>query len=175
VEPETCSDPVSGTWVAHVYYDHVGDWYQFTLNLELEGGEVRGAMRAGWWTAGPTHSKVPVCGDAVLYRAVEEPLSGSWSPPVLDLSATSWRISEASCRPVRVYLLDNFKGAVQADLQEFQSLLNADAPEWRDVPTVFRRVACAGAPKPKSADPVVDEPPPFHPPVRGIGWRGCGG
>jgi hypothetical protein len=67
-------------------------------------------------------------------------------------------------------LLDHFSGTVDLERMEFQSLLNADAPEWRDVPTVFRRVRC-GAAAPSDPTPrIIMEPPPYQPPER----EGCG-
>ncbi len=132
-------------------------------------------MHAGWWTGGPKDAQAPACAASNHFRSVDEPVQGTFRDGVLDVLATEWATADDSCRPVRGYLVDRFTGRLDPEIQEFQSLLNADAPEWRDVPTVFRRIRCTHQERPVEPDPIVTVPPPFQPPTRGVSWRGCGG
>ncbi len=165
-----CRDPVSGTWMAHVFYEHVNQWYLFKLELDMDAEQqITGTIRSEWWDGDAKVEKPPECGPPHFRRAVFEPATGRFDGKVITLNATSWEpLRSHVCGWTRGnYLLDNFEGEVDTELQEFQSLLNADAPEWRDVPTVFRRVQCE--PPDKEPDPVVEVPPPFQPPAPSVG------
>lgn len=46
---ECGDDPIAGIWLAHVYYEHVGQWYVFELNIERDptgASSLRGRARA---------------------------------------------------------------------------------------------------------------------------------
>ena len=169
---ECGDDPIAGLWQAHVYYAHVQQWYVFELNVDRdpEGeGLLRGTIRAEFWDGSGERSQPPLCNEPGERRAVFENATGRIDGLALSFDATDWR-DEAICGPIRGhYLLDHFSGTVDLERMEFQSLLNADAPEWRDVPTVFRRVRCAAA-NPEQKPRIIMEPPPYQPPER----DGCG-
>lgn len=169
---ECGDDPISGFWRAHVYYAHVGQWYVFELTIERDpagDGSLRGNIRAEFWDGGPERSQPSLCDEPGDRAAVLEQAKGHVDDLALTFEATDWR-DLAICGPIRAgYLLDRFSGTVDVERMEFQSVLNADAPQWRDVPTVFRRVRCGreqAGPVPK----IIVEPPPYQPPER----EGCG-
>lgn len=170
---ECGDDPIVGIWLAHVYYEHVGQWYVFELNVERdpEGeGLLRGTIRAEFWTGSVGRPQPPLCDEPGNRSAVFEQAKGRADGLALSFDAVEWRDLEI-CGPLRgAYLLDHFSGTVELERMEFQSLLNADAPEWRDVPTVFRRVRCGAAPERELTPRIIVEPPPYQPPER----EGCG-
>lgn len=166
-----CSDPIAGQWRAHVFYQHVMQWYVFVLDIERVGEtELKGSISAEFWDGGENDQQPPPCNLGGDRAGVFENAEGEATGLVIRFDATDWR-DEQVCGPVRFgYLLDRFSGTIDPERMEFQSLLNADAPQWRDVPTVFRRVRCPGAsedPQPK----IVVAPPPYQPPE---GEPGCG-
>lgn len=171
-------DPIVGVWQAHAYYAHVRQWYRFELTIEhdpdaSEAGRLRGSIRSEFWDGGPERAEPPTCASGVDRSAVIERATGRHDGLTLELDAVDWRDLEACGPHPGGYLLDHFAGTVDPERMEFQSLLNADAPEWRDVPTVFRRVRCGPAPAGDEAEEprVRVAPPPYEPPdERG----GCG-
>lgn len=170
------ADPISGVWQAHAYYAHVGQWYLLELSIERDPGRpesLRGTIRSEFWDGGPELAQPPLCTEAGERAAVIQTASGQAEGLALRFDAIDWR-DLAACGPFSgAYLLDHFSGTIEPERMEFQSLLNADAPEWKDVPTVFRRVRCG----PGSAvlEPkIIVAPPPYEPPAReGCGLRGA--
>ncbi len=167
-------DLVAGQWRAHVFYGHVMQWYVFVLDIERIGAvqersELRGTIRAEFWDGDEHDQQAPACGSG--YRgAVVEQAAGEVDELALRFDASEWK-DERLCGPIGGgYLLDRFSGTIDPERMEFQSLLNADAPQWRDVPTVFRRTRCAPAKELESEPRIVVEPPPYEPPSR----EGCG-
>lgn len=169
-----CGDPVVGVWQAHVHYAHVGQWYLFELNIERDpagDGLLRGTIRAEFWDGEADRSQPPLCDEPGWRNAVFEQAKGRVDQLTLSFDAIDWRDLEICGRPLRGgYLLDHFSGTIEPERMEFQSLLNADAPEWRDVPTVFRRVRCQAGPEREPTPRIIVEPPPYQPPER----EGCG-
>jgi len=169
-----CGDPVSGQWRAHVFYRHVMQWYVFVLDIERGEGELlSGSIHAEFWNGGENDQQAPLCDSWVHRGAVLEPASGEAKGLAIRFDATSWTDERACGVATSGYLLDRFSGTIDPERMEFQSLLNADAPEWRDVPTVFRRVRCPEvAVDDDTNDPkIVVRPPPYEPPER---EQGCG-
>lgn len=172
---ECDDDPIAGVWQAHVHYAHVGQWYLFELNIERDPvgeGSLRGSIRAEFWDGAADRAQPPLCDEPGYRGGVFEQAQGRADDRALSFGGIDWRDLEI-CGPHRGgYLLDHFSGTVDVERMEFQSVLNADAPQWRDVPTVFRRVRCH-RPERASSDPVpkiIIEPPPYQPPER----EGCG-
>jgi len=174
--PASCEDPVTGTWKAHAYYSHVNEWYVFLLDVHraVPGSkELTGRIRAEIWQGGPSQPEAPLCGPGVRHYRVLETAAGSFADGRLVFNATSWQLDGEQCGAMGGYLLDLFSGTVDRELQEFQSVLNADSPVWRDVPTVFRRIACEnGAPGPE-ASPTGSAKPPAFQPARSRSGCGC--
>lgn len=169
--PESCATPLDGQWLAHVYYPHVSEWYRFTLDLTVNGEQVRGTLLSHYWHGTEDNADVPPCaGDSRYPASVVEPVSGRWDGSTLNINATSWNNGGPGCQPVRPggYMLDNFSGPVDVDAQEWPSVLDADSPLWTAVPTLFRRVSCKEAAVAVDRDAVA--PPPFAPPSRGCDW-----
>jgi hypothetical protein len=172
---EACGDdPIAGVWRAHVYYAHVQQWYMTRIEIERDAADASGERLVGsiyseFWDGGPEHTLPPACDGPGNRSAVNERATGHARGVALEVDAIDWR-DAAVCGPTSFgYLLDHFSGTVDIERMEFQSLLNADAPEWQDVPTVFRRIACSQnqpAPEPK----IAIAPPPYEPVER----EGCG-
>lgn len=167
-------DPIAGVWQAHVYYAHVGQWYQTRIEIERDASDASGERLVGsiyseFWDGGPEDSQPPACGGPGHRAAVNERASGRARALELQVDALDWKDAEV-CGPTSFgYLLDHFSGTVDVERMEFQSVLNADAPQWQDVPTVFRRVKCSRklpVPEPK----ITVAPPPYEPSER----EGCG-
>lgn len=152
---DACQDPVAGRWLAHVYYAHVTEWYRFTVDLHPSGdGAYTGEIHAHYWSGGPNDAEPRSCDRGGTQKSVRENAKASLRGLELSVDALDWRADTPNCgSSSRGYLLDHFAGTIDPELQEFQSLLNADAPEWRDVPTVFRRVRCA---QPEARPPILE-------------------
>jgi hypothetical protein len=172
-----CSDPIAGQWRAHVFYAHVRQWYVFVLDIERVGeSELRGSIKAEFWDGDDDDQQPPECRIGSGRAAVFEPASGEAKGLDIRFDATSWR-DEQVCGSLGLdYLLDRFSGTIDPERMEFQSLLNADAPQWRDIPTVFRRVRCGPHGEDESVPRIVIAPPPFQPPdpEHGCGFRSAG-
>lgn len=171
--PASCEDPVAGQWRAHVFYRHVQQWYVFVLDIARAGDEqLVGSIHVDFWDGDELDVQPPACRLARRGEVFEH-ASGSLRGLELRFDATDWR-DEAVCGSIGGgYLLDRFSGTIDPERMEFQSLLNADAPEWRDVPTVFRRIRCTDGGDAAAEPKVVVAPPPFEPPedARGCGFR----
>ena len=92
---------------------------------------------------------------------------GSAGPDArIEFGGTSWRVESLFCGTAPWnYNIDRFSGAIDATLQEFQSVDNDGGRAVND-PTVFRRVRCF---EPPPVPHVAVAPPPFHPPQRAGG------
>lgn len=158
VVPNRCADPVSGTWRAHVFYDHVDEWGIITLRIsrkERASEVLLGTIEAQWWddTTGNL-STPPACAEGVRMFSVLENARGSFTNGVVEFNAVDWKWTAPRCgEQPSDYLLDLFRGQIDSTRQEFQSVLNADSPDWQNVPTVFRRIGCD--------DPPTVTPPPL--------------
>jgi hypothetical protein len=172
---EACGDdPITGVWQAHVYYAHVQQWYMTRIEIERDAADPSGERLVGsiyseFWDGGPELSQPPACGGPGQRSAVHERATGRARALQLEVDAIDWKDAEV-CGPTSFgYLLDHFSGSVDVERMEFQSLLNAEAPEWQDVPTVFRRVRCSNE-LPPSEPKIAVAPPPYQPAER----EGCG-
>jgi hypothetical protein len=171
--PASCEDPVVGQWRAHVFYRHVQQWYVFVLDIGRETDErLVGTIHVDFWDGGELDAQPPAC-QLARRGEVFEHARGHLDGLALHFEATDWRDEEVCGSIGGGYLLDRFDGTIDLERMEFQSLLNADAPEWRDVPTVFRRVRCSEPGGEPSEPKVVVAPPPYEPPddARGCGFR----
>ena len=171
---DACQDPVAGRWLAHVYYTHVTEWYRFTVDLSPTGeGKYAGEIHAHYWQGGPGDAAPTPCNQGGRQTSVRENAIASLNGLHLSVDALDWKRDSPTCRSTSAgYLLDHFSGTIDPERQEFESLLNADAPEWRDVPTVFRRVSC---PEPTEVAPILEPdyapPPPYQPAIGLSCWQ----
>jgi hypothetical protein len=171
-----CEDPVAGTWKAHAFYSHVQEWYVFTLHIRRAASDptlLEGHILAMGWDAGPTEAEPPACSAGIRRYGVREPARGSFREGRLVFEATSYAYEGEQCGNIGTYLLDRFSGTLDGPRQEFQSVLNADAPEWRDVPTVFRRIDCGDGASPSSPTPSRPAKTPSMQPPSSRGGCGC--
>lgn len=170
-----CGDDAAGIWMAHIHYAHVHQWYIFTLDIWRDGdeGQLTGTIHSHYWTGQAQDEEPPACSTGVYRKSVIENARGFIESTTITFNAIDWAPDEPTCgEPERSYLFDYFSGEIDPERQEFQSVLNADAPEWTDIPTVFRRVACEQTAAAERAE--VDAPP-FVPEVRsGCDCGGCG-
>ncbi|MFV8755260.1 hypothetical protein ACNOYE_32320 [Nannocystaceae bacterium ST9] len=168
-----CDDQIAGQWRAHVFYAHVMQWYVFVLDIRRgQANQLHGTIHAEFWDGDADDQQPPLCNLGVHRGAVVQNASGEADQLDIRFDAIDWRDEQACGSLGMGYLLDRFSGTIDPERMEFQSLLNADAPQWRDVPTVFRRVRCATAGSADDREPkIVVAPPPYQPPE---GERGCG-
>ena len=168
-------DLVAGLWQAHTYYEHVGEWYMLELDIrrdpdDADGRALTGTIRSEFWDGGPDRAQPPLCDQPGNRRAVLENARGSADGLDLRFDAIDWEGADVCGGFHGGYLLDRFSGHIDPDRMEFLSVLNADAPQWTDVPTVFRRVRCPDRDRRDDEPRVVVRPPAYHPPEQG----GCG-
>lgn len=178
--PAQCTDEVAGRYKAHVFYSHVGQWYRFDLEVRRAApgsAELVGVISGDWWDGGPADQLPGACRPGLRRGRVTEPAKGSFRDGELRFEGTSFKLLDTECGPTSsAYLLDRFHGKLDAALAEFQSVLNADSPEWTNVPTVFRRVECFSDGQAASEEPTprpresAGTPPPYEPPAK----SGCG-
>jgi hypothetical protein len=171
-----CADPVAGTWKAHAFYSHVQEWYVFTLQIRRSAADpslLEGYILGMGWDAGPSVEQPPACASGIRRYSVREPARGSFRDGRVVFDATSYSFEGEQCGAIGSYLLDRFSGTLDPARQEFQSVLNADAPEWRDVPTVFRRIHCGEEGAATDPDPRPTPKPPAFAPPRGRGGCNC--
>jgi hypothetical protein len=167
-----CSDPVTGTWMSHAFYPHVAQWYVIHLDVRRKAPGSRdlvGQMRVHFWTGDERTVEPPACTGDTVRAEVREPAVGAIaSDGAIRFAATSYVGERTYCGWAGGYALDTFSGRIDFTRMEFVSRLD-DGHEFRDIPVVFRRIACAEAPtvpRPVVAPPLT---PPGH--VSGCGLR----
>lgn len=165
-----CSDPVTGTWMSHAFYPQQGQWYVVNLDVRRVPGQpsqLNGQMRVHFWTGDERTSEPPACDSGRTRAEVRETARGTVAPDgTIVFSGTSYIVERDYCGFMGGYALDTYSGKIDFSLMEFQSILD-DGHAFRNIPVVFRRVACAESPT--VPHPVVVPPntPPGH--VSGCG------
>jgi hypothetical protein len=170
-----CSDPVEGIWLSKKYYETQGIWYEFTLEIRRTAAgdkALKGEIRSHYWSGSAEEATPPSCTAEGLELLVKMPGTGTVEATPSGLrvffGAQSFTLDRVVCGHLSGYSPDNFTGTIDATIQEFQSL-NDDHGDAVNVPHVFRRVSCFGAPPPEL--PPVDPPKPSKPPRAAS--RGC--
>jgi hypothetical protein len=168
--PAECTDPVAGIWKSHQYDPRFGDWTVFELDIHRVDGsstQLTGTIKNHSWDAGPDQQEPPGC----------RPGYGEWLVS-MDARGTvdaqgnihfggvgAWRLDQVICNwGPGGYNLDNFSGAIDRSLNEFQSVNNDGGRAVND-PTVFRRIRCHNElanDDPRNPNP-ISTPPPFYP------------
>jgi hypothetical protein len=167
-----CSDPVTGTWMSHAFYPHVSQWYVIHLDIRRAVDaptQLVGQMRVHFWTGDARTVEPPACGPQTIRAEVREPAVGTVAADgTIRFAATSYVGERTYCGWGGGYALDTFSGRIDFARMEFISLLD-DGQNFRAIPVVFRRIACAESPR--VPRPIVAPPhtPPGH--VSGCGLR----
>ena len=158
--------------MSHAWYPHVAQWYVVQLDVRREGAapdRLVGQMRVHFWTGDERAVEPPACGPGTVRAEVREPAVGTVATDgAIRFAATSYVGERTYCGWGGGYALDTFSGRIDFARMEFVSVLN-DGQSFRDIPVVFRRIACADSPR--VPHPVVAPPhtPPRH--VSGCGLR----
>ena len=166
-----CTDKVAGTWMSHAYYPAQHQWYVVNLDVRRVPGhpdQLQGLIRSHFWD-GDEHMQEPPAGCAHVstHAEVREPAVGTYAADrSIQFRGTSWALERQYCGFGIGYALDTYSGKIDESIMEFQTILD-DFHDFRGIPVVFRRVACA--PEPAVAPHPTVEPPSFQPP----GLRGC--
>jgi hypothetical protein len=161
--PAFCEDPVAGTWRSHSYVQEWGEWAIFTLDIRHDPDTpdgLIGTMRNESWFGQSTESEPPPCAGQLHY-IVSMNARGSYTGGNIEFHGIDWRLDGVLCGSAMgfEYNLDRFWGAVDPEIQEFQSV-NNDSGRYVNVPMVFRRVGCLDQAPPTQ---ITVTPPSFYP------------
>lgn len=143
-----CDDPAAGTWVSTKYLPNRQQWYVFTLSVRRSGRALTGRIQSRFWNGSPWEPAPPVCiGDRSdpLNAVVTMQGSGSVEGLQMTFGGTSIASMTKLCPSapfVPSYALDTFTGTLDTERGEFRSIGN-DGGRMRDLPLLFRRVACS--------------------------------
>ncbi len=169
--PADCSDPVTGVWKSHDFFERRMQWYETWLYIDrVEGSDTQltGHMEVQMWAGGRDLEQPPSCDETSVRYRVRQPAQGRIDDTMhVDFDATSWEVEAVICGEMRSYNPDRFSGTIVPELNEFQSL-NNDGGMAVNFPSVFRRIRCSNEPE-APADP-PRKPPPFQPPSSGCAW-----
>ena len=162
--PETCQNPIEGVWRSLRWYPGNAAWYQFTLEIHQQNGQLVGYIEANSWDTAPSVQQPGPCRPGLNHFIVKQSAQGRADGLRIDFAATRWWTESVPCgrRPFG-YNLDHFRGVIDTTIQEFQSV-NNDGGAQIDEPTVFRRIRCF---EPQSPPHPYVAPPTFQPPRRG--------
>jgi hypothetical protein len=172
--PAMCKDPVAGAWQSHAWNEMYEEWGRFTLTIRRvkdSETELEGEILNESWYGPKTESTRGPCVGRMQYIVSMEG-AGTYVDGEVEFHGTSWKMEEALCAIDWGfgYNLDRFRGKIDHDIQEFQSV-NNDGGRYIDVPTVFRRVSCDD--REETVEPrITVAPPPFYP--EDEEQRGCG-
>jgi hypothetical protein len=167
-----CEDPVVGVWKSHNYNDVYRQWTEFTLEVRRVPGDeasLEGRILNHSWHGSEKQVQPPEsCRGELRYEVTMDARGTARGLQVEFWGVAPWRLDRTICGSSLGfgYNLDHFSGAIDPEIQEFQSV-NNDGGISVNEPTVFRRIRCFEGPAPTSDV----EPPPFQPPA----VRGCGG
>lgn len=172
--PATCDDPVEGEWRGKKWEGRYGNWFAVVLAVRraAPGSNIlTGSISARIWYATERDVEPPPCNPSIRRDySVEMPAAGSIEGNAIRFGASTYRITAIHCGSVEHYNPDNFSGAIDPSIQEFQSVNNDGGRAVND-PMVFRRVRCFNpGERSQRALPAVVVAPPLMPPSRS---RGC--
>lgn len=171
--PAECDDPIEGKWKSLVWTPRERAWYSFTLDIHKvfeSDSLLEGTIYVHSWTGEPDESEPGPCTDFGRRYHLTMEGAGSYSAGTEDggdvhFGGTSYELDEVMCGWFGAYNLDQFRGTIDPEIQEFQSL-NNDGGEAIDEPTVFRRIKCWDY----EPDAKLEiEPPPLFPKRRSGG------
>ncbi len=159
--PDSCRNPVEGVWRSLRWYPGNAAWYQFTLEIHQRGEELVGTIEAHSWDTPPAQMEPGPCRSGLDHWVVVQEAIGRIEGLRITFGGTRWEVASSYCghRPF-AYNLDNFRGVIDTNIQEFQSV-NNDGGAQIDEPTVFRRIRCF---EPQAPPHPFVAPPTFQPP-----------
>ncbi|MBL4689702.1 MAG: hypothetical protein JKY37_34255, partial [Nannocystaceae bacterium] len=181
--PATCADSIEGVWKSHDFRGRRAVWEIFTLEIrrtEPGGNALRGTITNEYWLGGERDSEPGPC-EGVKHAIVSMDAVGAIEGETITFRGVGdWRVDAVLCGGGVNYVLDDFTGSLDLEVQEFQTLAN-DGVVAINEPTVFRRIDCflgagedAGATENKRPRVVV-RPPAFYPPKEERGGGCMGG
>ena len=154
-----CEDPIAGTWRGLSYYPDHGQWYEFTLDIARDAaapGTLRGTILAHFWDGPPDRSEPPASSGSMAHVKIRQDARGTYEDGKVWFGGIRWEVDGVLCGQFgRRYITDQFKGVIDRERHEFQSINDwSERPD--DEATVFRRIRCAD----EEAAPVVTPPAP---------------
>ena len=176
-----CDDPIAGTWRGLSYYPNHRQWYEFTLEIARDAarpGELRGRILAHFWDGPADRSEAPACARGLQQLTIRQDARGTYDDGKVWFGGIRWEVDSIQCGHYEGrYITDQFKGVIDRDRQEFQSINDwSERPD--DEATVFRRIRChdekpapAVTPPSPAPSPGPITPPPAQPPSSSGG--GC--
>ena len=174
--PVECTDPIEGVWRSHAYDEPYQQWQQFTLEIhrnEEQPSRLFGTATNNGWDGDASMNEPGPC-EGLLHFFVTMEAAGSFNEQTnqVHFGGTNWHLDQIFCGSSFLfgYNLDQFRGTVDPELQEFQSL-NNDGGRAVNVPTVFRRIECFNTQEDTASGPTagVEVTPPALYPQNGFG------
>ena len=174
--PAECTDPVEGTWRGLSWYPNHHQWYEFTLEIRRVPGDdtkLTGEILAHYWD-GPIDRHEPPSPCYGQHVTVKQPAEGFYAGGRVQFGGTKVIYDKVICGAHSgAYLVDVFKGTIDTEINEFNSVNDWNASDF-DEPTVFRRIKCPD----QRESPVRDQPddvapPPFYPRTKKSSAGGC--
>ena len=165
-----CDDPVEGIWRSHAFNEMWQEWNVFTLTVRrVKGGnELTGSVTNQAWYGPDTETARGPCEGRLQYLVSMDGKGRVVGNEIAFGGTGEWRLDQVYCSQFTGgYNLDQFKGTIDPEILEFQSV-NNDGGRFVNVPTVFRRVKCLEQTDEEDEGPAVSvAPPPFYPPQEG--------
>jgi len=174
--PAECEDPIEGVWRSHAFDAPYQQWQQFTLEIHRNAenpGILYGTATNNAWDGDAAMTEPGPC-QGLLHFFVTMQAAGSYNETTHDVhfGGINWNLDQIYCGSSLGfgYNLDQFRGTVDPEIQEFQSL-NNDGGRAVNVPTVFRRIECFDSANDTATGPTpgVDVRPPSLYPRGGSG------
>jgi hypothetical protein len=142
--PAECSDPIVGTWRGLSWYPNHLQWYEFTLEVKRVPGDdekLTGTIFVHYWD-GPIDNHEPPSPCRGQRVKIHQPAEGFYRDGQVQFGGTSVINDEVICGGFSgEYWVDVFKGKVDTDINEFNSVNDWNSSDF-DEPTVFRRIKC---------------------------------
>jgi len=176
--PAECRDSIVGRWKSHDFKRHRGMWEIFTLEIrrsDTDPNKLKGTISNHYWNGGENDAEPGLGCPQSLHVTVSMDAEGTITGPDIRFEGVGeWRQDEAWCGDTGAYVLDVFEGRLDAELQEFQAVLN-DGVVAINERTVLRRIGCLDDDAAPAEPKVVVKPPAFYPPEEREASGGCNG
>lgn len=172
-----CLDPVAGVWRSHAWNEMYEEWNIFTLKIRRKAAgssQLTGTISNEAWYGPKTEVQRGKCEGRLAYLVTMDGQGSVVDGEISFGGFGEWRLEKVHCSDFwGGYNLDQFKGTIDPERLEFQSV-NNDGGRFVNVPTVFRRVECLEEKDEDEDGPgVAVTPPAFYPPESSTN-EGCG-